>query len=88
MNEKNTTKISRQEDHTALLTELEEWRVQKGYTKAQLARELGLRSAVALFYWNKGTTRPYPRNLFRIKQLLGKPMTAEEFSEWNKEIYK
>lgn len=87
MKEKNT-KISAQVEHRSLLTELEEWRKEHKYTKAKLARELGLRSAVAIFYWNKGTTRPYPRNLFRIKQLLGKPMTAEEFSAWNKEIYK
>ena len=87
MKEKNI-KISAQQDYQTLLSELEQWRVDKGYTKAKLARELGLRSAVALFYWNKGTTKPYPRNLFRIKQLLGKPMTAEEFNQWNKEIYK
>lgn len=87
MKEKNT-RISEQQDYKSLLLELEQWRLEKHYTKARLARELGLRSAVALFYWNKGTTRPYPRNLFRIKQLLGKPMTAEEFSAWNKEIYK
>ena len=87
MKEKNI-KISAQQDYQTLLSELEQWRVDKGYTKAKLARELGLRSAVALFYWNKGTTKPYPRNLFRIKQLLGNPMTAEEFNQWNKEIYK
>lgn len=67
-----------------LIIELEEWRMFKGIQKKKLARMLGLRTPVTLFYWRKGITIPYPRTAFRIMQLLGKKMTVKEFKEWTK----
>lgn len=80
--------IYEQQDHKALLAELEEWRKISGLSKAKLAKRLGLRSSVTIYYWNKGMAKPYPRHLYRIIQILGKPITVEEYNEWRKERIK
>lgn len=69
-------------DIPTLLQELEEWRVANKLSRAKLAKRLGLRSYVATYYWYKGTNKPYPRNLWRIVKLLGKPMSVEDYKAW------
>lgn len=80
--------IYEKQDHVALLAELEEWRKKNGLSKAKLARRLGLCSSVTIYYWNKGISKPYPRHMYRIIQILGKPMTVSEYNEWRKERIK
>lgn len=73
------------QDIPALLKELEKWRVEHKMSKAKLARTLGLRSYVALYYWNKGASKPYTRNVWRIIRLLGKKITVEDYQAWTSE---
>ena len=82
---KKTKGIYEIQDHIALLKELEEWRVKNGISKETLAKKIGLRTPVTLFYWYKGRNKPYPRHLFRIIQILGKKLTIEEYNKWRKE---
>lgn len=73
------------QDIPALLKELEKWRIEHKMSKAKLARTLGLRSYVALYYWLKGESTPYTRNVWRIIRLLGKKITVEDYKAWTSE---
>ena len=77
--------IFEKQDVQSLLKELEAFRVANNIPKTKLARKLGMRSPVTIFYWYKGICKPYPRTLYRIIKLLGKQLTVEEFKDWQKE---
>lgn len=82
---KKTIGIYEKQDIKALLQELEEWRIKNNYSRAKLAKRLGLVSYVTTFYWYKGKNKPYPRHVWRIIQLLGKKLSVEEYKQWQKE---
>lgn len=75
-------------DIEKLLSELEQYRIERNLSQTALARKIGLRSYQTLFYWYKGKSKPYPRHLWRIIQILGKKLTVEEYTEWQKEKIK
>ena len=80
--------IADEQDIKSLLNELEEWRKRQRLDKKQLAKRIGLRSYIALWYWYTGKHKPYPRYRWRIIQLLGKKLTIEEYKRWKKERIK
>lgn len=75
-------------DYKQLLQELEAFRIEKGLSKVDVARKLGLRSYVAVWYWYKGRTTPYARTMYKMVQLLGKPITRQQLNTWNLRIDK
>lgn len=77
--------IYTKQDIDSLLKELEQFRKSSNLSQTALALRLGLRSYQTLFYWYKGKSKPYPRYLYRILQILGKRMTLEDFQAWQKE---
>lgn len=77
--------ISDEQDIMELLKELENWRKIQKISKAKLAKRLGLRSYIALYYWNTGKHKPYPRHRWKIIQLLGKKLSVEQYTQWQKE---
>ena len=85
---KRQTDIYYKTDIEMLLSELEQYRVSHKLSQTALARKIGLRSYQTLFYWYKGKSKPYPRHLWRIIQILGKRLTIEEYTEWQKEKIK
>lgn len=85
---KKTIGIYEQQDVNKLLQELEEWRVKNKLSRTKLAKRIGLRSYVTTFYWYKGKSKPYPRHIWRIIQLLGKKLSIEEYKQWRKERIK
>lgn len=85
---KKTIGIYEQQDIEKLLNELEGWRLVQKLSRAKLAKRIGLRSYVALYYWYVGKSKPYPRHVWRIIQLLGKKLSVEEYKQWRKERIK
>ncbi len=85
---KRKTDIYYKQDINSLLEELERYRKSRNISQTALAHKIGLRSYQTLFYWYKGKSKPYPRNLWRIIQILGKKLTIEEYTEWQKEKIK
>lgn len=85
---KKTMGIYEQQDISTLLKELEEWRIKNKYSRIKLAKRIGLRSYVALYYWYVGKSKPYPRHVWRIIQILGKKISVEEYKQWRKERIK
>lgn len=85
---KKTIGIYEQQDIEKLLNELEGWRLVQKLSRAKLAKRIGLRSYVALYYWYAGRSKPYPRHVWRIIQLLGKKLSVEEYKQWRKERIK
>lgn len=81
MRRKRPSIIDKQ-DIPTLLKELDNWRVVNNLSRAKLAKRLGLRSYVALYYWYKGTSKPYPRHVWRIVKLLGKKLSVEDYKAW------
>lgn len=61
-----------------ILDKLEKFRLENKLTKQQLAKKLGLRSSVSMFYWEKRGAVPYPRTLRKIYRLLGTKMSLKE----------
>lgn len=87
MRKKHLTIID-ERDTAVLLKELDNWRKFHNISKAKLAKKIGLRSYIALYYWNTGKHKPYPRHRWRIIQLLGKKLSVEEYKQWQKERIK
>jgi transcriptional regulator with XRE-family HTH domain len=85
---KKTQGIYEKQDVKTILAELEDWRVNHNLTRAQLAKRIGLHSYITTYYWYKCSSKPYPRHLWRIIQLLGKKLTIEEYKQWKKERIK
>ena len=85
---KKTIGIYEQQDIESLLKELDDWRKKQKLSRAKLAKRIGLRSYVALYYWYVGKAKPYPRHVWRIIQLLGKRLSIEEYKQWKKERIK
>lgn len=85
---KKTIGIYEKQDIKSLLTELENWRRERKLTRAKLAKRIGLLSEVTMFYWYKGESKPYPRHVWKIIQLLGKKLSVEEYKQWQKERIK
>ena len=88
MYKKNTIGIYEKQNIEKLLQELEDFRVSNKLSKARLAKKIGLHSYVTTFYWYKGKSKPYPRHVWRIIQILRKPLTIEEYKQWRKERIK
>lgn len=77
-------RAKRKERFSQIVAWLEEWRIERGLTRKEVARKLRLRTDITIYYWLKGFASPYPRTAFKIMQLIGKPMSISEFNTWSR----
>lgn len=68
-----------------LIKAIEQWRGKQNLTKKEMARKLKI-SWQQYWNWLKGYSKPYPRKRYLILQILGKPITIQEYQYWKNAI--